>query len=150
MRLPKLDAHAILKQVKVVISSTPISPRNPHAACAVNRITVRRGAFREFSGSLLDFWEPFGCFLGPFREPSIAFWKLLGASLRSSKAKNKITLLRVIPTMTFQDLYLDICSIYSANLSDIFSDILSGKYSGILFDRCSGIRSGSLSDIYSD
>ena len=79
--------------------------------------------------------------------------------------KNQFTLLRVIPTMTFQDVDFDIyftftyiLYIYSDNLSDIYSDILSGKYSGILSDICSGILfdiysdilSGILSDIYSD
>ena len=55
---------------------------------------------------------------------------------------NQITLLHVLPTMTFQDVSLDIYSIYSDNLPDIYSDILS--------DICSGIVCGSLSDIYSD
>ena len=62
----------------------------------------------------------------------------------------KNTLLRVIPTMTFQDVYLDIYGIYSNNLSDIYSDILSGIYSGILSDKWSGILSGILPGIYSD
>ena len=62
----------------------------------------------------------------------------------------KITLLRVIPTMTFQDVYLYIYSIYSDNSSDIYSDILSGILSNIYSDILSGILSDNLSDIYSD
>ena len=52
--------------------------------------------------------------------------------------ESQITLLGVIATMTFQDVNLDICSLYSDNLSDIYSEILSGSLSGILSDICSG------------
>ena len=59
------------------------------------------------------------------------------------------TLLRVIPTMTFQDAYLEIYSKFSDNLPHIYSGILSGIYSGILSDICSGNLSGNLSDMLS-
>ena len=51
-------------------------------------------------------------------------------SIYVSKFIYLITLLRVIPAMTFQDVYLDLYSIYSDNLSDVYSVYL-GKYSGI-------------------
>ena len=46
--------------------------------------------------------------------------------------------------------YLDKYSKYSDNLSDIYSDIPSGKYSSILSDIRSGNLSGSLCDMYYD
>ena len=55
------------------------------------------------------------------------------------------TLLRVISTVTCQDIYLHIYSIYSGHLSDIYSDIdiyagkLSDIYLGIISDILFGI-----------
>ena len=61
---------------------------------------------------------------------------------------------RVIPTITFQNIYLYIYSGYSVNLYDIYFDILFGICSGIYSDILSGILSGIQSDIlfgiYSD
>ena len=59
--------------------------------------------------------------------------------------KDKITLLRLIPTMTCQDIYLDIYLAYS----DILSEIYSGKCSGILICIYLDIPPGILSDILS-
>ena len=56
-----------------------------------------------------------------------------------------ITLLRVILTMTCQDVYLNKYFLHA----DILSDILSGILSDINSDILSGILSGTLSDIYS-
>ena len=63
--------------------------------------------------------------------------------------QKQITLLRVIPTMTCQDVYLNIYFIYAHILSDIYSNILSGILSDIYSDIPPGILSGTLSDIYS-
>ena len=66
---------------------------------------------------------------------------------------HKSTLLRVIPTMAFQGIYIysDIYSDILPNiLSDIYSDILSAILSGIYSGILSEIYSGIISDIYSD
>ena len=52
-----------------------------------------------------------------------------------------VKLFRAIPTMTRQDVYLNIYSMYSDNLSGICSDIVSGIYSDILSNKYSGILS---------
>ena len=61
-----------------------------------------------------------------------------GSSAQKIRTNRTITLFRVIPTMTFQNVHL----------GQIYSDILSGKYSGILSDVYSDILSGSLSSIW--
>ena len=75
------------------------------------------------------------------------------------KSKCKITLLRVIPTMTFIHFVTDISSgilpgissgILSGILSGISSGILSGKSSGLLSGKHSGTLSGISSGILSD
>ena len=73
--------------------------------------------------------------------------------------KTGITLLPVIPTVTCQDIHVDIASDILPSI--ILSGILSDIYSGNLFPICSGILvdnltdsdiilSGILSDIYFD
>ena len=44
-----------------------------------------------------------------------------------ASTSEKLTLLRLIPTMTFQDVHLDVYSIYADNKSDIYSQILPPK-----------------------
>ena len=83
--------------------------------------------------------------LGACSKPSVL--SSAGSTLPAKNGLN-IALFRVIPTMTCQDVYLDIFSIYK--LSDIYFDILSGIYSDIPSDICSSLLSGGLSDIYSD
>ena len=78
----------------------------------------------------------------------------MGLSKNGLPPEKQNTRLCVIPTITWQDVSLDIYCISSDNLFDSLSDIYSGNLSDILSDIYSGnlsdIYSGILSDIYSD
>ena len=68
------------------------------------------------------------------------------------RLQQKFALLRVIPTMTFQDVYLITFGhiIFIHILTFYLYTIVSGIYSGIYSDILSDIYSGILSDIYAD